>query len=402
MKRPQRDQANRLGESVRWRQILTAVGGLTFLISACAGAGPQTSLEPEGQFARDIDGLWDLVFWMAVVVFVLVSIGFFYALIRFRERKDDDRRPKQVHGNNTLEISWTILPAVVLAVLAVPTVQGLFTLREVPDPNTVINISVTGHQWWWEFDYVEFDGADGRSLLTANELHIPAGQEVFLSMTSADVIHSFWVPPLNGKRDVVPGKLTNLRMIADEPTAPGSPILGQCAEFCGLAHADMRIKVFVHEPADFDAWVASQLGPAAVPVASMPADGVAPPVDSIAGGWSTFTALCTACHQANVQFTDGAIEAVGPPTDTVIIGGDSFHVALAPDLTHFGSRTSFGGAVFENMTQHLSEWLANPSALKPMDPDRNDIAAGRILGMPNFNLSSEQIAGLVALLQSWE
>ena len=385
------------------RSVLTVLTGFAVLLSACAGSGPQTSLEPQGEFARDIDGLWDLVFWMAVAVFALVSVAYFYALIRFRERKDDDRRPKQVHGNNTLEISWTILPAVVLAVLAVPTIQGVFNLREVPDSATVLNINVTGHQWWWEFEYVESAGADGRVLLTANELHIPADREVFLSMTSADVIHSFWVPPLNGKRDVVPGKLTHLRLLADEPTAEGAPILGQCAEFCGLAHADMRVKVFVHEPAAFDAWVAAQVEAAPVPVASeVDPEAEAPAVDSVAGGWNTFVALCTSCHQANVQYTDGVVEVVGPDARTSIAGDEPFNVALAPDLTHFGSRTSFGGAVFDNIAQHLSDWLANPSDLKPMDPDRNNIAEGLILGMPNLNLTDEQIAGLVALLQSWE
>ena len=379
------------------------LAGFAVLASSCAGSGPQTSLEPEGKFARDIDGLWDLVFWMAVAVFVVVTVAYVYALVRFRERKDDDRRPVQVHGNNTLEISWTILPAVILAVLAVPTVQGVFNLREIPNEADVLNISVTGHQWWWEFEYVEFEDATGRALLTANELHIPAGQEVFLSMTSADVIHSFWVPPLNGKRDVVPGKLTNLRMIADEPTPEGSPILGQCAEFCGLAHADRRIKVFVHEQSAFDAWVADQLEPAALPVASAAEDGAeAAALDSVAGGWNTFTALCTSCHQANVEYSDGVREVVGPEIDRAEAGDESFSIALAPDLTHFGSRTSFGGAVFDNVTEHLSEWLANPSDLKPMDPDRNDIANGLILGMPNFNLDRAQIAGLVALLQSWE
>lgn len=379
------------------------VASAALLLAACAGSGPQTSLEPQGEFARDIDGLWSLVFWMAVGVFVLVTFAYTYAIVRFRERKDDDRRPKQVHGNNTLEISWTILPALILAVLAVPTIQGVFNLREKPADADVLNINVTGHQWWWEYEYVEYQGADGRSLITANELHIPAGQEVFLSMTSADVIHSYWVPPLNGKRDVVPGNLTYLRMLADEPTPEGEPILGQCAEFCGLAHADMRIKVFVHTPEDFDAWVASQLAPAAVPVASAPdPEAEAPGSDTLAGGWNTFAALCTSCHQANVRYTDGVAEVVGPELRTTTVEDETFNLALAPDLTHFGGRTSFGGAVFDNLPEHLSQWLANPADLKPMDPDRNDIPAGRILGMPNLNLDDGEIAGLIALLESWE
>ena len=371
------------------------------LLAACAGDGPQTALEPAGPFAEDIDGLWDLVLMISVVIFVLVQGALLYAIFRFRERKGDDRRPKQVHGNNALEISWTILPAVILAVVAVPTVQGIFTLREIPDDADVVNITVTGHQWWWEFEYPEFEDADGRALLTANELHLPAGEEVFLSMTSADVIHSFWVPPINGKRDVVPGKVTHLRFLAEEPTPDGEPILGQCAEFCGLAHADMRIRVYVHEPAEFEAWAQAQLEPAAVPVTS-DADVAAAAPDTIEGGWSTFNAVCTACHQATVTFADGVTEVVGVPDERIDVGDRNFHIALAPDLTHFGGRETFAGATFLNVEEHLRDWLADPSALKPMDPDRNDIPEGRILGMPNFNLEDDQITGLIALLGSWE
>lgn len=382
----------------RWYGLLSM---LVLLLAACSGSGPQTALEPQGKFARDIDGLWDLVFWIAVVIFVLVQVALVYAVFRFRERKGDERRPKQIHGNNTLEISWTILPAVILAVVAVPTVQGVFNLRAIPTGDEILQVTVTGHQWWWEFEYPDIAGDDGRSLLTANELHIPAGREVFLTMSSADVIHSFWVPPINGKRDVVPGKVTNLRFLADEPTPEGAPILGQCAEFCGLAHADMRIRVYVHDEAGFAAWADEQTTPAQLPVASTDDVSTAAP-DTIEGGWSTFSAVCTACHQVNAEYSDGVTELVGVPDERVQIGEGDFHIALAPDLTHFGGRDTFGGASFVNVSQHLSDWLRNPADLKPMDPDRNDIPAGRILGMPNFNLEDDAIRGLVALLESWE
>ncbi|HEX9643834.1 MAG TPA: cytochrome c oxidase subunit II [Acidimicrobiia bacterium] len=380
----------------------TGIAASTLVLGACAGAGPQTSLEPKGDYARGIDGLWDLVFWLAVGVFVVVQALLLVAIFRFRQRKGDDRQPRQLHGNTRLEIGWTILPAVILAIMTVPTVRGIFVLRDVPDPADVLDIQVTGHQWWWEFEYVESLGADGRALHTANELHIPADTEVYLSMSSADVIHSFWVPPLNGKRDVVPGKLTNLHFEADEPTPEGEPILGQCAEFCGLAHADMRIRVYVHTAEDYAAWVASQLEPAAVPAPStVPADAPAPAPDTIEGGWATFDAVCTACHQASVRYSDGVTAVVGPADTRRDADGADFHIALAPDLSHFGSRTTFAGATVENVPEHLAEWLANPPSVKPMDPARNDVAAGRILGMPDFGLSDEQIAGLIALLESW-
>jgi cytochrome c oxidase subunit II len=362
---------NMTSRRTRRRLGLLALPALGLLLASCSGAGPQSALDPRGPIARDIDGLWDLVFVIATVIFFLVMIALVYSMIRFRERSGEERRPKQVHGNTRLEIVWTIIPAAILAVIAVPTVRGVFDLRAVPEGPDVLQVEVIGHQWWWEFNYPDL------GVVTANELHIPAGTEVNLTMTSADVIHSFWLPTLNGKRDLVPGRTSNLTLVADEPTPPGEPLYGQCAEFCGLAHADMRFRVFVEDAAGFASWVESQLEPSPIPV-----DGLA------AAGWETFNVVCTACHQATVVDESGAVETVGVP--------------LAPNLTHFGGRTTFAGASYENATDHLARWLANPSDLKPMDPDRNDIPAGRILGMPNFDLDPQQIDGLIALLQSWE
>lgn len=349
-------------------KLLLGAAGATLLLAACgSGDLPQDSLNPQGPIARDIDGLWQLVFWTAVVIFFLVAIAMVVSIVRFRERKSgEERKIRQLHGNTRLEVVWTIIPAVLLAVLAVPTVSVLFDIRADPGPDA-LNVNVVGHQWWWEFEYVDNGG-----FFTANELHIPAEREVYLTMTSADVIHSFWVPRLNGKRDVVPGRTTNLRLEADNPTPSGEPMFGQCAEFCGLAHADMRIKVFVHDDEGFADWVASQNQPAVIPTEGLAAEG-----------WETFTRVCTACHG---------------------VAGTDFDLRLGPDLTHFASRTTFGGATFENTTEHLRQWLDNPSDLKPMDPDRNDLAATppRVLGMPDFGLSSSEIDGLIALLEGWD
>ena len=363
---------------------LAAIAGLALLLAACSGSGPQTSLEPAGRIADDINNLWLLVFWVATAVFVIVEAGLVYAVWKFRERKDDDRRPRQVHGNNAIEITWTIVPAVLLAVITVPMLSGLFEMRKVPTGD-VLQINVTGHQWWWEFEYVDETGPDGRSIVTANELHIPADRDVYLSMTSADVIHSFWVPALNGKRDVVPGRITNLTLSAFAPTPDGQPHLGQCAEFCGLAHADMRVKAFVHDEAGFDQWVAAQHEPNT----------------AVGAGWDTFTTFCTACHQVTVEDADG-VRTVGPERVIDVDGERTFRSSLAPNLSHFGSRTSIAGATFANDVAHLSAFIDDPSSLKPMTPERNDIAAGIILGMPDYGLDSDEIAGVVALLQSWE
>ncbi len=369
--------------------------GALLLLGACSGVGPQSSLNPEGPSARDIDGLWNMVFSIAAVIFVLVNVGLIVSIVRFREKKGDTREPKQIHGNTKLEIAWTIAPALILAVLAVPTVRGIFDFHAEPDDPATIQVHVTGHQWWWELTYPGYVGPDGRELVTANELHIPADRPVYLTMSSSAVIHSFWVPPLNGKRDVVPGRITNLTLQADGAAitldrgfGPGV-ILGQGAEFCGLAHADMRLRVFVHTPEDFEAWAQSQLEPAVVA-----ADGPA------AAGFETFNAVCTACHQATVAQPDGTVETVGPDNH-LEVDGTEFRASYAPNLTHFADRTTFGSATFDNTAAHLAEWIEDPPAMKPMDPDRNDIPAGRILGMPDFGLSTEEIDNLVALLETW-
>ena len=374
----------------------------TLLVSACSGSGPQSALDPKGPIAEEIDNLWELVYVLAIGVFIFVMGLLLWSIIRYRD-KGDDSEPKQIHGNTVIELGGIVFSVVLLTVIGVPTISTLLDVRRIPSGPDVLEVTVIGHQWWWEFEYPDLRADDGTTLITANELHIPADTDVSLTMTSADVIHSFWVPALNGKRDVVPGRTSNLTLNADgaalaasgdhEPTifirADDVPegliavIPGQCAEFCGLAHADMRIRVFVHDDGGFDRWVEEQLAPSAVPA------GILDDTPTGAAlGYNTFEALCTTCHQAKVVTPDGAVEVLG--------------ARLAPNLTHFGSRETFGSATFVNTRDHLARWLANPSDLKPMDPDRNDISAGRILGMPNLGLSSEEIAGLQELLlENW-
>jgi len=357
----------------RRRVLLLLLFALILVVSACAGPDrlgidatfdsdlPQNALDPAGPAAQSIDNLWWLVFWIATAVFVVVEAALLFAVFRFRRRKGVDHAVEQVHGNTRLEIIWTIIPVVLLGALAIPTIGTLFELRAEPEPEeNALQIEVTGHQWWWEFSYPEY------GFSTANEMHIPAGRAVYLTMTSADVIHSFWVPRLNGKRDAVPGRITNLTLEADEP----GTFLGQCAEFCGLAHADMRHRVFAETEEDFEAWVAAQMQPAVLPTGG-----------SAAAGLETFEISCASCHT---------------------VRGSAAAADLAPDLTHFASRTTFGGATFANTQQHLREWLRDPSALKPMRPELNDLSAGRVLGMPNLGLTEQQIDELIAFLDTLE
>ena len=378
------------------------VAFLTFVASACSGSGPQSTLNPKGPISKQIDDLWQLVYVLAFAVFIFVMGLLVWSIVRYRD-KGDDIEPKQIHGNTVIELGGVVFSVVLLTIIGVPTVQTLLEIRAIPEGPDVIQVQVIGHQWWWEFEYPGFTSPDGRQLTTANELHIPADRTVNLNMTSFDVIHSFWVPALNGKRDSVPGQTSNLTLEADSvvlrdsddhvPTDFGADldpgliavIPGQCAEFCGLAHADMRIRVFVHTDGGFAEWVEEQLRPAALPRGVDDDD----PSDA-ALGFTVFDVLCTTCHEATIINADGEVEVIGN--------------RRAPNLTHFGSRATFGGATFLNDANHenLRAWLDNPSDLKPMDPDRNDIPAGRILGMPDLGLTTEEIDGLVQLLDSWQ
>lgn len=380
-----RTSANASQRGRRWPLFLVV---LPLILAACSGSGPQSALDPAGPIGRTIDDLWQLVFIMATVVFVIVQAALLYTIIRFRARKGDESEPVQVHGNTKLEIAWTIVPVVILASIGYPIVKGIFDVRAIAEGADVLQVQVTGHQWWWEFEYIDLVDETGRTLVTANELYIPEDTEVNLTMTSADVIHSFWVPMLAGKRDVVPNRITNMTLIADDPTPPDAPHPGQCAEYCGLAHADMRVNVHVRTQADFDAWAVGQLAPAAIPT-----EGPA------AAGYETF-ATCIACHNVKAAGPDG-IEDIGP-VRTIEVDGVTFTSSYAPNLTHFGGRRTFGSGTFENDAEHLAQWLANPADLKPNRSELNNVAEGRILGMPNFNLSDDDINNLIALLEGWD
>lgn len=370
--------------------LLFAVLPLAIAMAACSGSGPQSALEPEGPIAEDIDGLWDLVFGLAVAVFIFVAVLMLWTIWRYRERPGDETEPKQVHGNSAIEVGGVVFSVVLLAVITVPTVRGVLDIRQVPEGPDVLQIQVTGHQWWWEFEYINETAEDGSTLITANELHIPEDTVVNLTMTSADVLHSFWIPSINGKRDVVPGRTSNLTLIADDPTPPGEPHPGQCAEFCGLAHADMRIKLYVHTAADYAAWVDGQLEPSPLPLE-----------DTVEGaGWATFNALCTSCHQATLVDAAGEVTAYGPER-YITVDGIEFRSSFGPNLTHLYSRNTFGSGTFTLDTEHLTQWIDNPEALKPMDPDRNDLANGRVLGMPDLGLTPVEIEEVIALLETW-
>ena len=365
---PDRNAAIRSPRPARRRRgpVVAPVLALALVGAGCSG--DQSALDPAGPYAQAPHDLIKIVFAIAIGVFVLVQGLLIYSSWRYRERADDDgSMPVQVEGNTRLEILWTVIPALILAVIAVPTVRGVFEQMQEPDDPLVVE--VIGHRWWFEYYYPEFD------IYTANEMAIPVGRPVRLVMTATDlqrapdlgVIHSFWIPRLAGKQDLVPGKTTYLNIQADEP----GRYLGQCAEFCGLSHANMRARVEAMDQADFDAWVAAQQTGAAVPT-----DALA------ARGRELFADLgqrqaCASCHQVWEGQT-----ARGP--------------GQGPDLTHLFSRKEFAGAIHDLDEANLRAWLADPNAMKPMQYEVNGI------GMPNLNLTADEIDALVAYLMTLE
>jgi cytochrome c oxidase subunit 2 len=280
-----------------------------------------STVVPRSDFARDILHLYGIVTWVAVGVALVVGIALAWIIVRFRDRPGAPRVPAQTRGHSLLEISWTIAPALVLLAIAIPTIQVIFRTQAAP-PRDALEITVRGRQWWWEFRYPSFE------VVTANELHVPAGRPVALTLQGPDVIHSFWVPQLGGKRDVVPGRLNRLIFTADTP----GEYRGQCAEFCGVSHANMGMRVIVDAPDAFARWVAAQKAEPAEP-AGLAAEGKA-----------IFAAsACVGCH--------------------TIRGVSSG--ALGPDLTTFGSRHTLAAGLLPATVENVTAWLKNPPALKP-------------------------------------
>ena len=221
----------------RWLFVLL----LAVVACGLGGPFPQSTLAPKSDFANQIDRLYRDIFWWAVVVFAVVEGLLLYVLIRFRGRRGAPD-PKGLHGHTGLELAWTVAPALILIFIAVPTMKTIFATQR-DNPAGALTVEVVGHQWWWEYRYPEF------GIVTANELHLPAGRPVQLELTSADVIHSFWAPELGGKRDVIPG---HTNRIVFRPDSIGT-FSGQCAEFCGVSHANMRLRVMVDSTTAFQA-----------------------------------------------------------------------------------------------------------------------------------------------------
>jgi cytochrome c oxidase subunit II len=402
--------------TARRAKLLAAGAGAAFL-SGCATNAPQDTWQPRGENAQMIHDLQWPIFAIAGVVGIVVFAVVGYIIVKYKDRGQPI--PEQTHGKPALEIGLTILPAVILAVIAVPTVSTIFALADTDDTDCVIN--VTGQQWWWEYDYPVLDdgticgyqpaeGVTAAPIITSGQLVMPAGTNVLLRGTSRDVIHSYWIPQLNGKKDMVPGRVHYLRLQSDTPGI----YAGQCTEFCGLSHANMRMEAVVLEPADFQRWIDNELAPYEAPEEGTLA----------ADGETVYIQQCARCHQVN--------GLVDPLSGDLVVSNPDEHVwsGAAPNLTNLMTRNTFAGATWDLLvpecraevwgaapddfgdrylegvtedclnTVDLREWLRNSPAKKPMyaDAERLDVTDGKTRGMPYLALSEEQIDVLIAYL----
>jgi cytochrome c oxidase subunit 2 len=328
----------------RWRLRATALVGASALLAAGCGGNNngENSLHPDGPAAHTILNLFTPFFFIAVVIGVGVLAATIILPLKFRAREGNEN-PKQIHGNSTLEITWTIIPALILAVMAIFTVPTIFKLAKVPKGPDVVHVDVAGKQWWWEYHYPK------EGIYTANELHIPVGRPVVLTLTSDNVIHDFWVPELAGKKDVVPGD-PHTEVIQAEHVGT---YLGQCAEYCGLGHADMRLRVVAESQADYDNWVRGEQAPPS------------------AAAKKEFTALgakysCTSCH----MFQGGVSTA-----------------EVGPNLTHLASRSIFAGGKYELDYDNLWRWVYDAPSRKPNSCPRLPQPTPCAVGMPSMKVS---------------
>jgi cytochrome c oxidase subunit 2 len=290
---------------------------------------PVTSIfSPESTPAKSILDLSTFVLAITGIIFFVVVTLLGYSILKFRATSANaDREPAQVYGSNQIELAWTIIPVLIVVVLFLATARVIHAIQDAPEPPGAVEVTAIGHQYWWEFRYPKL------GIVTANELHIPVSDAshptpTFLQLLSADTDHSFWVPELAGKTDLVPNHPNRMWM---DPHRTGI-FLGQCAQYCGTQHAKMLLRVSVDSPQDFAAWVRSQ-------------QQVAVQDSSVMAGRQVFEhTACINCHTVSGTPADGR---------------------FGPDLTHLMGRTTIAAGAAENTPENLRRWIQNPDAIKP-------------------------------------
>jgi cytochrome c oxidase subunit II len=306
--------------------------------------------QPQATPAEQVYHLSLLVLTVCAAIFLVVAGLLAFTLVRFRRKKEDRHEPAQVYGSNHIEIAWTVIPILIVFVLTMATARVVVAIQTKSAPKNALQVTVIGHQWWWEFRYPDL------GIVTANELHVPVSTALkpavtFLKLQSADVAHSFWVPQLSGKTDLIPNR-TNSMWI--DPRQEGT-FLGNCAEYCGTQHANMLLRVIVQSPADFEKWAASQKLSASR--------------DSrMEAARAAFLSLsCVNCHSVSQTSAAGT---------------------FGPDLSHLMSRETLGAGVIPNTTENLRAWVKDPQAIKP----------GNL--MPNMQLNDRELDEVVTYLST--
>lgn len=438
----------------RARRLAPAVflAGLVLSLGACVGDYPNSTFNHYTDLNTSTDRLWDTVLLWGTIVFVLVEVVLLYTIFRFRKREGAPA-PKMVHGNTVLEVTWTVLPVVILVIIAIPTVQTIFK-TQAASPAGALEIEVIGHQWWWEYRYPQY------GFSTANEMYVQNGRPVNLTLRTVDVLHAFWVPQLGGKRDLITNKVNHLWFTpnADLQTSVWN---GFCTEYCGASHANMRIRAYTVSAAEFESWAQGQRLPAAfgaTPPPAAPATPGTPPGTPPAGRGGSAGASMASATPAGTTVSTATGDVVQTPSAmapgwffpaerlaatpwviprTPIPKGISYDDALlaqgdaqrgrdlfarssclgchaiggvpgamsnvGPNLTHVASRHTIAAGLYPNDDRHLARWIKNAQTMKPgvlMPPqgtglvDRNTKAAAA----PGY--TDAQIADFVAFLRA--
>jgi cytochrome c oxidase subunit 2 len=309
-----------------------------------------STISPESKDGRDIQFLYKLIFWLALIVFVGVQMAIVYSVLRYRRRYENEPRPEQIHGNQKLEIIWTIIPALVLVAIFIPTVRTMYRIDDRANEGAY-TIQVYGKQWWWEVHYTEPDTVAG--VVTANEFYIPVNTRVRIELLSSNVIHSFYVPQLAGKMDVMPGHTNVMSVEADKP----GMYYGECAEFCGEQHAYMRFKIIAVEQDQFDLFINGWKEGASSAAASIAPEG---DVDRVPQAM----ALCLGCHRiGGVPNNPAGQPLENPPTG--VEGGNLENQILGPNLSMFACRTTIAAGILPNTAEGVHTWLDDPGGTKP-------------------------------------
>ncbi len=356
----------RIGQTMRkadWRAIASRALGVLILLaevllaaSLCGASTPADHLvpsifDPHSTPAESISHLSHFVLGITGLIFLIVFSLLSYVVVKFRSRvAGAEREPAQVYGSTQIELAWTVIPILIVVVLFVATARVIHAIQDAPKPSTAIEVIVIGHQFWWEFRYPAL------GIVTANELHIPVSDPAhptptFLKLLSSDTDHSFWIPQLAGKTDLIPNRVNQMWM---DPRQPGI-YLGQCAQYCGTQHAKMLLRVSVDSAEDFDTWVRAQKQPANQD-------------DKELAGRHVFeTTSCVNCHA---------------------VGGTNGTGRFGPDLTHLMSRRTIAAGAAENTPENLRLWIQNPEAIK----------TGSL--MPAMKLSDAELDALVRYLET--